>query len=80
VDGRWTFFVSDGYTNTRVVKFDRNGKFLTQWGMDGKGRDDEAPVLLRHGTPAEVPPESRCGSRATDWTSDTRAVNIFAPT
>jgi peptidylamidoglycolate lyase len=36
-----TFFVSDGYTNTRVVKFDKNGKFLTQWGMDGKGRDDE---------------------------------------
>jgi hypothetical protein len=27
-----TFFVSDGYENTRVVKFDKNGKYLTSWG------------------------------------------------
>jgi hypothetical protein len=26
-----TFFISDGYVNTRVVKFDKNGKFLTTW-------------------------------------------------
>ena len=33
-----TFFVSDGYTNTRVVKFDRNGKYVTSWGMRGGQR------------------------------------------
>jgi len=27
-----TFFVTDGYENTRVVKFDKNGKYLTAWG------------------------------------------------
>ncbi len=27
-----TFFVADGYINTRVVKFDKNGKFLMAWG------------------------------------------------
>jgi NHL repeat-containing protein len=27
-----TFFVSDGYENTRVVKFDKNGKYITAWG------------------------------------------------
>ncbi len=32
-----TFFVSDGYVNTRVVKFDKNGKFLMTWGTKGKG-------------------------------------------
>ena len=32
-----TFFISDGYTNTRVVKFDKNGKFLMTWGTKGKG-------------------------------------------
>ncbi len=32
-----TFFVSDGYTNTRVVKFDKNGKYLATWGTKGKG-------------------------------------------
>jgi len=27
-----TFFVSDGYENTRVVKFDKHGRLLTAWG------------------------------------------------
>ncbi|HXH24887.1 MAG TPA: 6-bladed beta-propeller [Vicinamibacterales bacterium] len=30
-----SFVVADGYTNTRVVKFDRDGKYLTSWGMRG---------------------------------------------
>ena len=29
--------MSDGYVNTRVVKFDKNGKFLMTWGTKGKG-------------------------------------------
>jgi peptidylamidoglycolate lyase len=32
-----TFFVSDGYTNTRVVKFDKNGKYLLSWGKPASG-------------------------------------------
>ena len=32
-----TFYVADGYTNTRVVKFDRDGRFLLAWGEKGKG-------------------------------------------
>ena len=32
-----TFFITDGYVNTRVVKFDKNGKFLMTWGTKGKG-------------------------------------------
>lgn len=30
------FFIADGYGNSRVVKFDRNGKFLLAWGKKGK--------------------------------------------
>lgn len=30
-----TFFVSDGYTNTRVVKFDKDGKYVMTWGQKG---------------------------------------------
>jgi len=30
-----TFFVGDGYANTRVVKFDKNGKYLMAWGQKG---------------------------------------------
>ena len=32
-----TFFVSDGYVNTRVVKFDKSGKYLMAWGTPGSG-------------------------------------------
>ena len=38
-----TFFVTDGYEETRVVKFDKNGKFLMAWGERGEaGRQREA--------------------------------------
>ncbi|MFY9527695.1 MAG: hypothetical protein WBC04_13565 [Candidatus Acidiferrales bacterium] len=38
-----TFFVTDGYENTRVVKFDKDGKYLMAWGKpswDWKTRKD----------------------------------------
>jgi DNA-binding beta-propeller fold protein YncE len=35
--GDGSFFVSDGYGNTRVVKFDREGRFVRAWGSPGKG-------------------------------------------
>ncbi|GAC1659414.1 MAG: peptidyl-alpha-hydroxyglycine alpha-amidating lyase family protein [Gemmatimonadaceae bacterium] len=31
------FYVSDGYRNTRVLRFDAQGRFLNQWGKPGKG-------------------------------------------
>jgi len=42
-----TFFVSDGYENTRVVKFDKRGKYLMAWGKpswDWKTRKDVSDV------------------------------------
>jgi DNA-binding beta-propeller fold protein YncE len=32
-----SFFVSDGYGNSRVMKFAPDGAFLSQWGSKGKG-------------------------------------------
>jgi DNA-binding beta-propeller fold protein YncE len=31
------FFIADGYGNSRIMKFDHNGKFLKSWGVFGKG-------------------------------------------
>ena len=31
------FYVSDGYGNSRVVKFDKTGKYLMDWGKPGSG-------------------------------------------
>jgi DNA-binding beta-propeller fold protein YncE len=36
-DNAGNIYVSDGYGNSRVVKFDKNGKFLTTWGTKGTG-------------------------------------------
>lgn len=41
-----TFFVSDGYINTRVVKFDRNGKYITSWGMRGNPPNETRPYYM----------------------------------
>lgn len=34
-DGSGNIFVSDGYVNSRVAKFDKNGSFLASWGQTG---------------------------------------------
>jgi NHL repeat len=39
-----SFFVTDGYEETRVVKFDNNGKFVKAWGERGKlGGEETRP-------------------------------------
>jgi hypothetical protein len=34
-DAAGNIFISDGYGNSRVAKFDRNGKFIKSWGQRG---------------------------------------------
>jgi DNA-binding beta-propeller fold protein YncE len=38
-----TFFISDGYGGTRVAKFNRDGKFLMDWGSAPKDRANPGP-------------------------------------
>jgi peptidylamidoglycolate lyase len=40
------FYVSDGYVNSRVALFDRNGKWLREWGKKGAG---EGEFSIPHG-------------------------------
>lgn len=37
-DGAGNIFVADGYGNSRVVKLDKNGKYLKSWGSKGSGQ------------------------------------------
>ena len=32
-----SFYVADGYVNSRVIKFDKDGKFILEWGTKGSG-------------------------------------------
>ena len=38
-----SMFVSDGYANTRVAKFDKDGKFLMDWGQKGSAGQGRPP-------------------------------------
>jgi DNA-binding beta-propeller fold protein YncE len=50
-----TMFVADGYNGTRVVKFDKNGKFLLAWGKKGTPPHDTRPGYFNvvHGIAAD---------------------------
>ena len=41
-----TFFISDGYTNTRVLKFDKDGKLLKIWGEKGTPPNETRPGYM----------------------------------
>jgi len=43
-----TMFVSDGYNGTRVAKFDKDGKFLMDWGMKGNPPDEKRPGYMNN--------------------------------
>jgi len=52
-----TMFVADGYLGTRVAKFDKDGKFLMDWGMKGNPPNETRPGYLNgvHGVAVDVP-------------------------
>jgi NHL repeat-containing protein len=54
-----TFFVADGYANTRVVKFDKNGKYLMAWGQKGDPPNEKRPGYMNNVHGVAVDPQTR---------------------
>lgn len=54
-----TMFVSDGYANTRVMKFDKDGKFVMQWGEKGNPPNDTRPGTFDAVHGVQVDPDTR---------------------
>jgi 6-phosphogluconolactonase (cycloisomerase 2 family) len=54
-----TMFVADGYNGTRVVKFDKDGKFLTAWGNKGTPPGDKRPAYFNNVHGITVDPQTR---------------------
>jgi hypothetical protein len=52
-----TMFVTDGYGNTRVVKFDKDGKFLMTFGQPSNPPEDMRPSVFKdvHGVVFDPP-------------------------
>ncbi len=46
IAGDGTFYVSDGYGNSRIIRFDANGKYLSEWGKKG---DKPGEFNIPHG-------------------------------
>ena len=38
-----SYYVADGYANTRVVKFDKNDNYVTAWGERGEAGKETRP-------------------------------------
>jgi len=54
-----TLFVSDGYNGTRVAKFDKDGKFLLDFGMKGTPPNDKRPGYMNNVHGLAVDPQTR---------------------
>jgi hypothetical protein len=54
-----TMYVSDGYANTRVVKFDKDGKFVMAWGEKSAKADDTTPGTFNAVHGVQVDPTTR---------------------
>ena len=67
------FFISDGYTNTRVVKFDKDGKYLLEWGMRGEAGTEKRPSYFNtvHGVQVDKQRRVYVADRAN------RRVQVF---
>jgi hypothetical protein len=60
------FFVSDGYVNTRVVKFNQDGKYLLEWGQKGEAGKETRPSYFNtvHGVVVDNQRRVYVGDRA----------------
>jgi len=54
-----TMFVADGYNGTRVAKFDKDGKFLLDWGKKGTPPNDTRPAYFNNVHGIAVDPQTR---------------------
>jgi sugar lactone lactonase YvrE len=57
VDG--SYYVADGYANTRVVKFDKNDNYVTAWGERGEAGKETRPNYFNNVHGVAVDPGSR---------------------
>jgi DNA-binding beta-propeller fold protein YncE len=82
------FYVSDGYGNSRVVKFDKNGKYLFAWGKRGSGPgefrlphsiavDSKDQVYVSDRENNRIQIFDRNGKFLREWTHLGSAQNLF---
>ena len=69
-----TMFVADGYVNTRVAKFDKDGKFIMEWGEKGVRPNETRPGFFNMVHGIAVDPVAR---RVYVNDRDNRRIQVF---
>jgi hypothetical protein len=69
-DPAGNIFISDGYINSRVAKFDKNGDWVKQWGMPGKGQGE-------FNTPHSIAADAKGNIYVAD--RGNRRIQVFDP-
>jgi sugar lactone lactonase YvrE len=73
-----TFFVADGYVNSRIVKFDKHGKFLMAWGTKGdKPGQLDVPHSLAVGKDRRVYVADRSNRRVQVFDENGTVVDVW---
>jgi peptidylamidoglycolate lyase len=65
-----SFYVSDGYVNSRVVKFSADGKYAFEWGRKGTG---EGEFVVPHGIAVDAAGKVYVADREND------RIQVFTP-
>jgi DNA-binding beta-propeller fold protein YncE len=84
-DAQGNIYVADGYGNARVAKYDRNGKWIKNWGSRGTG---EGQFNIVHGIAIDAQGNVYVGDEGnkrvqvfdTEGTFKTQFTNVGAPT
>ena len=80
-DKAGNIFVADGYVNARVIKYDKNGRFVKQAGTRGSG---PGQLTLAHavavGPQGDVYVGSRSDQRIVVFDNDLNYKTVFDPT
>ena len=84
-DAQGNIYVADGYGNARVAKYDRNGKWIKNWGSRGSG---QGQFNIVHGIAIDAQGNVYVGDEGnkrvqvfdTEGTFKTQFTNVGAPT
>jgi hypothetical protein len=69
-DPQGNIFISDGYVNSRVAKFDKNGDWVKQWGTPGKNQGE-------FNTPHSIAADAKGNIYVAD--RGNRRIQVFDP-
>ena len=74
-DPEGNIFISDGYINSRVAKFDKNGDWVKQWGGPVPEADRANPKPLQFNTPHSIAADAKGNIYVAD--RGNRRIQVF---